>query len=83
MLIKLREYTKAVLAAVGGLTPGLAVGVLALVGVHIDTDTATLIIATVSPILAALGVAAGPANKPKTPKEITETPNALLTTWLD
>ncbi|MEV6898353.1 hypothetical protein [Amycolatopsis sp. NPDC051372] len=83
MVNKLRKYAKAVLAEVGGLTPGLVVGVLALFHVDIDATTAATVVAVASPILAAIGIAAGPANKPPAPKELTEAPRELLSSWLD
>lgn len=58
----LRKYTKAVLAAVGGLTPAAVVGLLALFRVHLDLGTVTTLLGVLSPLLATLGVAVGPAN---------------------
>ncbi|MFI5607787.1 hypothetical protein [Amycolatopsis sp. NPDC051903] len=57
------KYAKAILAAVFGLSPAVVVGILALVGVHVDETTVTALVGVLSPVLATLGVAVGPANK--------------------
>ncbi|AIG78475.1 Putative membrane protein [Amycolatopsis japonica] len=76
---KLGEYAKAILALVFGLSPAAVVGVLALFGVSLDEATVTAVLVGLSPLVAALGVAVGPANKPKTPKTAGELdPSAAL-----
>lgn len=57
------KYAKAVLAAVFGLSPAAVVGLLAAFDVHLDVHTVAAILGGLSPLLAALGVAIGPANK--------------------
>lgn len=57
------KYMKTVLALIGGLSPAAVIGALALFNVHVDSEVITAILAAVSPLLAALGVAVGPANK--------------------
>lgn len=58
-----RKYAKAVLAAVFGLSPAVMVGLLAAFGVSLDVDTVAAVLGGLSPLLAALGVAVGPANQ--------------------
>ena len=64
------RYAKLVAALVGGLSPAAVIGVLALFNVHVDSDQVTAILAAASPLLAALGVAVGPANKPPEPASV-------------
>ena len=57
------RYAKAILAAVFGLSPVAVVGILAAFGVNLDVNTVAAILGGLSPLLAALGVAVGPANQ--------------------
>ena len=57
----LPRFRKGVAAGWGTLTPSVVVGVLLLLGVHIDLDTAAWIIAVGSPLL---GTGAVVASKP-------------------
>lgn len=52
------RYAKAIAALVGGLTPAVVVGVLALVGVHIDP----ILAAGICTVLATLTTIIAPAN---------------------
>lgn len=58
------KYAKAILAALGGLTPAFVVGVLALFGVNLEAETVAALLGGLAPLLATLGVLVGPANKP-------------------
>jgi uncharacterized membrane protein len=62
-MAKIQRYTKAILAAVFGLSPAAVVGLLAAFGVHLDVDTVAALLGGLSPLLAAFGVAVGPANQ--------------------
>lgn len=66
------KYIKAILAAVFGLSPAAVVGILALAKIHVDETTVTYLIGILSPILATLGVAVGPANKTKAPAPVAQ-----------
>lgn len=59
----IRKYAKAVLAAAFGLSPAAVVGLLAAFGVHLDVNTVAAVLGGLSPLLAAFGVAVGPANQ--------------------
>lgn len=55
------RYAKAIAALIGGLTPAVVVGVLALIGVHIDPTLA----AGVCAVLATVATIIAPANSAK------------------
>lgn len=57
-----KKYAKAILAAAFGLSPAAVVGLLAAFGVHLDVYTVAAILGGLTPLLAAAGVAVGPAN---------------------
>lgn len=59
------KYVKAIAAFLGGITPGAAVGILALFGVDMDAVTVGTIIGAVSPILALIATWRAPANAPQ------------------
>ena len=57
------RYSKAIAALLGGLTPAIVVGVLALVGVHVDQTVA----AGICTICAVVATILAPANAPAKP----------------
>ena len=57
----LAQYAKAIAALLGGLTPAVIVGILALFGVHIDPTLAAGICAVAAMVATILA----PANAPK------------------
>jgi hypothetical protein len=57
-----QRYRKAVAAGLGALTPGPLVGILALIGVHMDAVTAGTIIGVLSPLVALVATAKAKAN---------------------
>jgi len=57
------RYVKAIAALIGGLTPAIVVGILALLGVRIDPTLAAGICA----VLAMVATVIAPANVPKPP----------------
>lgn len=61
-MVTVRKYAKAILAAAFGLSPAAVVGLLAAFGVHLDVATVAAVLGSLSPLLAAAGVAVGPAN---------------------
>ncbi|WP_439377817.1 hypothetical protein [Amycolatopsis lexingtonensis] len=85
----IRAYSKAILAFVFGLSPLAIVNVLRLFHVHLDEATVTAILTFASPLLAAAGVAVGPANKPKDEArsqdvpEVHEAPAEIVNSWFE
>ena len=57
----LAQYSKAIAALLGALTPAAIVGVLALFGIHVDTA----VVATAMTIVAGVATLLAPANAPK------------------
>jgi hypothetical protein len=60
----MRRYIKAILAAGGALTPATVAAVFSLFGVDLDFQSLVVLLASVSPITAAIAVGFGPANEP-------------------
>ncbi|QFU87891.1 hypothetical protein [Amycolatopsis sp. YIM 10] len=61
-----KQYAKAVAGVLAGLSPSAVVGLLALIGVHIDTDTAVLVCGVLGALLGG-GTVAVVRNGPKAP----------------
>ena len=59
----MNRYAKAIAALIGGITPAIVVGILALVGVHIDPTLA----AGICTVLATVATIIAPANAPAKP----------------
>lgn len=57
------KYAKGWLAALFGLSPAAAVGVLALFGVHIPAGVVASLLGLLGPLLGVAGVVVGPENK--------------------
>lgn len=57
----MNRYAKAIAALIGALTPAVVVGILALVGIHVDPTLAAGICA----VLATVATIIAPANAPK------------------
>jgi hypothetical protein len=64
-----RKYSKAFLAALGGLTPAAVVGILALFHVQLDSGTVGTLLGVLAPLLATLATIVGPANQPQLPSD--------------